>query len=533
MDSYPAAGDYFGWSVAGLGDVTGDGVPDFVVGAPNDDQAGWEWGQATVYSGSDRRVHCRASVPGNLGRMVAPLPDVDGDTVPDFAASAPSADAVVLFSGADCSEIDRCEDPYAGANGLGDRHGLGVADVTGDGVPEILAGAPSSLLWGHQAGVAFVFSYSSATGCEVLYELHDPDAATYDYLGFSIAGIGDVTGDGIPDVAVGEYGDDSVTDVNGAVLVFSGADGSFVRRLVDPEAQWRDYLGYTVAGIEDLNDDGWPEIVSTAELGNRPVADAGHVTVFSGRDGAVLRRIFDPDSVGGERLGWSLAIVDDVDGDGKQDIVAGARYADTGAVDSGRVVVFSGATGDKLRTLHPPNPGVSDYFGYAVAAAGDVSGDGVTEILVATPYTDGPAGADTGSVTIFALESDCDGDGDGPWHDCGDEDPDLWSVPSQVLHVAIAADKETITWDPPAEPGNASGTVLYDTVRSSDPTDFDTGTCVETDDTDLTAGDPAAPPPGTGLYYLVRAQNDCGNGDLGDWGIPPDDSYPRTALECP
>jgi hypothetical protein len=533
VDSYPVASDFYGWSVAGVEDVTADGVPDFVVGAPSDDTAGWDWGQATLYSGSDRRVHCRTAVPGGVGRMVAGISDVDGDTTPDFVASAPGADAVILFSGSTCLEIDRCEDPYAVANYLGDERGLAVADVTGDGIPEILAGAPVSNVYEHHAGIAFVFSYSSSTGCSVLHELYDPDGAFYDYFGYSIAGVGDVTGDGVPDIAVGEYGDDSITDVNGAVLIFSGADGSFVRRLLDPDAEWRDYMGYAVAGIEDLNDDGWPEILAGAELGNRPVTDAGHVTVFSGKDGTVLRRISDPDSVGGERLGWSLAVIDDVDGDGVQDIVAGARYADSGASLSGRAVVFSGKTGGKLRTLDHPNPATSDYFGYAVAEAGDITGDGITEILVSTPFTDGAAGADTGSVTIFAIESDCDGDGVGPWHDCGDGNPDLWSAPSECRDLLIDGDKATLTWNPPLDPGNTSGSVLYDTLRSSDASDFDTADCLESDEADLTASDSAPVGLGSLFFYLVRGQNDCGEGDLGDWGSLPDDMYPRTGRSCP
>jgi hypothetical protein len=407
--------------------------------------------------------------------------------------------------------------------------------VTGDGTAEILVGAPSANVWEHHAGLALVFSYADAAGCSLLYELHDPDAANGDGFGYSLSVVGDLTADGVPEILTGEPYDSSVTgDANGAVLVFSGGDGSFVRRLTDPDAVSRDHLGRAVVGVEDLDDDGWPEVVAGVEWGNLPAGDAGHLTVFSGKDGSVLRRIVDPDATGGERLGWHLAHVEDLDGDGFRDLVAGAYFATVGGkAQAGRAVVFSGKTGAKLRTLDNPDPAAQDQFGYAVASAGDITGDGIPEILVGAPFRDGAAGLDCGQVAVFALESDCDGDGRGPWHDCADGDPDLWSVPSECHDVTFLADRATFTWSPPLEPGNTSGSVLYDTLRSANSSDFDSAECLETDGADLTAYDATPPAVGTLLFYLVRAENACGEGDLGDWGRLPDDTYPRSGASCP
>jgi hypothetical protein len=152
---------------------------------------------------------------------------------------------------------------------------------------------------------------------------------------------------------------------------------------------------------------------------------------------------------------------------------------------------------------------------------------------VSTPFNDGSAGADTGMVTIFAIESDCDGDGEGPWHDCTDAEPDLWSAPSECRDFAFALDTVTMTWDPPLEPGNASGSVVYDALRSSDSSDFGSAGCIESNDNDRTVDDLSTPGPGIIWYYLVRAENDCGNGNLGAWGEPPDGLYPREARSCP
>jgi hypothetical protein len=70
-------------------------------------------------------------------------------------------------------------------------------------------------------------------------------------------------------------------------------------------------------------------------------------------------------------------------------------------------------------------------------------------------------------------------------------------------------------------------------LRSSDSSDFDAADCIESDDSDLTAEDVPTPDPGIIWFYLVRAQNDCGIGDLGAWGMLPDDTYPREARNCP
>lgn len=541
IDRDPDAGDFFGVSMASIGDTDSDGVPDFVVGAESDDSVVRDAGQVTLYSGAVQRVLCRTRVAtgGGLGSMVIGTGDLDGDGVPDFAASAPGRDRIVLFSGADCRQLGTCEEPYAAGNGMGDVHGLASwVDRNGDGIREILAGAPNANVYQHHGGLAYVFRYDRpSASCSLMYELVDPDLQVYDSLGISVSGVGDLTGDGTPDILVGETGDDSLVDQNGAVLVFSGADGSFVRRLLDPGAGVRDNLGITVAGAPDLDGDGWPEVLAGAEYGNTAQgSDAGHVVVFSGRDGTVLRRLHDPLGAAGERLGHSFALVDDHDGDGLPDVLAGARYADAGAgavTDGGRVVLLSsGSESTRIAVFEEPEPQVAALFGWFVASAEDLSGDGLPELLGAAPYRDSSAGADTGSVQLMGRESDCDEDGAGPWGgDCDDQDVDLWSLPSEVREVLFSSDKRTLSWLEPSEPGQSAGVLLYDVLSSAQCGNFETaGTC-EFTDTEWTSADlPDEPPPATTTYYLVRAENGCGEGDLGEWGA---ESWPRTARACP
>ena len=127
---------------------------------------------------------------------------------------------------------------------------------------------------------------------------------------------------------------------------------------------------------------------------------------------------------------------------------------------------------------------------------------------------------------IDAADPQCtvcgDNDGDGFANstcggtDCDDTDRDLWAQPGEVQGLLSDADKVTMTWALPAPPGGAPGVLLYDTLRSDDPSDFFTlGVCIDSDDADRVSGDPAVPALGLVFSYAVRAQTRCGAGTLG------------------
>jgi len=537
FDRYPASNEHFGSSLATIGDVNGDGLADFVVGSPNDTRNGVDKGQVTLYSGADRRVLCRTSdvALSQVGQAVAGVGDLDGDQAPDFA-SATASGVIVLFGGASCQEMSRCNDPVTLGGNLGHRNGLAARDLDGDGTREIVAGAYTNNDVCHHCGKAAAFSYDGVSGqCSLVYEMVDPSPAIYDNLGHAVAVMDDVTDDGVPDIAVGEPGDDTHGNENGALLIFSGADGSFVRQLTDPAWHVNDRLGASVGIVPGLEAGGSPGVAAGVEFGDLPGrSNTGRVVVFSARDGAVLRRAEDPAAVGGERIGWSLAVVDDIDGDGLQDVVAGGPYGTIGGQgETGSAVVFSTAAAcPKLRTLLDPDSAAYDHFGWAVAGTGDLSGDGVPEILVGVQRGESGVGVDSGCFLVFALESDCDLDGSGPYLDCDDQNVDVWSLPSETLDLRFA-DEQIIVWSPPADFGNTPGDGLYDVLRSDWSGDFTSATCIEANDHALVAIDSERPEPAGAMFcYLSRAENDCGEGHLGmrTFGDPPN---PREGTTCP
>lgn len=533
-DRRASGGDTFGHALARLEDVDADGVDDFVVSAPPDDLAYWDAGSAVVYSGRTLLPLCR--VTGiqsfdDLGRSLAGLGDVDGDGAGDFAASHPSKRAVTVVSGATCEPIARCEDPDT--EDIGNERGLArLEDVTGDGVPEIIAGCPAHHSNGNWSGGGVVFSVNPAEGsCSWLFRLDDPEVNPGNRLGASAADAGDVDGDGLHDIALGEPGDHADADSAGCVVLFSGADGRFIGRWRDPDPGWRDEFGHALASLGDVDHDGVGDVaVGVPYRATAAHGDGGQVVVVSGYDGSMIARLEDTDPAT-VYLGWSVARAPDLDGDGAADVLAGAKMTDVaGQRQAGRLVVFSSADGTVIDRFDGDEPQEWEQLGYSVAALAHAGGGEVPAFVGGAPGHDGPTGADAGRIRVFVRDTDCDADGLAPWNDCDDTDDQIWSVPGETRELTFHDDGKTLTWLEPNDPGFSTGALSYDTLRTPDPSDFDTAmTCIEHGEDDLQAEDPGEPAPGKGWFYLTRACNRCGPGELGTWG----EGDPRHGGACP
>ena len=119
--------------------------------------------------------------------------------------------------------------------------------------------------------------------------------------------------------------------------------------------------------------------------------------------------------------------------------------------------------------------------------------------------------------------------------DCNDANASIWATPGEARSLLLAHNKTngvtSLTWSAPTAPGGSS--ILYDTVRSSTPSNFTSGAvCSETNDGPNTASsDSGTPAPGSTFFYLVRGENNCpsGQGSLGNQS----NGTPRTARTCP
>jgi hypothetical protein len=318
-------GDLFSFSVADAGDVDGDKANDVLIGAPAADST-FGAGYVDLYSGRTGLLLHR--FPGEqagdaFGWAASSAGDVDGDGRPDvlIGASAFHTHAnpgrAYIYSGKTYEPIRTLT-----GDAQGDEFGSGVgwtADVNGDRVPDQIVGAreataPDGLPRGK------VYVYSGKTG-QRLFTINPPPRALQ-FGSFFVAGIGDVNHDGTPDIYVGDYADRTNGPNAGRAAVFSGRDGTELWARLGQEG---DGLG-PGRGAGDVNDDGRPDVIAGSYISSAGAPGAGKVELFSGRDGSLLRRI--TSTTPGENLGFDAVGLGDVDEDGVPDALLAAATGD-------------------------------------------------------------------------------------------------------------------------------------------------------------------------------------------------------------
>ncbi len=261
-------------------------------------------------------------------------------------------------------------------------------NVGGDSTPDIAIGTdpqPATTGAPVPAGRAWVFD--GATGA-VLHELVNPSPQNGDRFGSRIGRAGDVTGDGVPDIIVGSSGKTVGTVKQGQAYIFNGATGALFRTLDIPatDAIAGANFGLAVQGPGDVNGDGKPDqVVDAANFTGEAFSNQGRMYVFSGADGSLIRRIDDPVPQLNAFFGFQDVTPlspGDLNGDGKADIYGnGFQQTDNGVDRSGEAWVFDGATGATIRTLHDPTPETGGQFGWSTSKT-NYNGDGVNDLYV-------------------------------------------------------------------------------------------------------------------------------------------------------
>ena len=377
-------GEGLGEAVAAPGDLDGDGKPDVVWGSP-----GWNGDRGRVRAWSPTTGQVLWTVDGaqpgdRLGARLETLGDVDGDGVADVVGGIPGAQSgageLSILSGATGATISSVVDSGADS-GFGSVIAAG-GDWNGDGVPDFAVGAPSF----DSQGVV-------DTGRVRIYSGLPPSQGTTAVLLQTITGtaVGETFGQGLSFVADrdGDGKDELIVAhrlAGGASRGFSIFAGGSAASLatVAPLGAGPDF-GSGFATDRDLNGDGVPEILVGDETA---IGGDGRTWLY---DGATLNLIRMRSGASGAGLGFSLAFVGDLDGNGSEDYVLGApRFFSIGGQWAGRVLLVDGATGDLLNDALVPQGlspeafvgSLTSRLGTSVAGLGDVDGDGFPDFAV-------------------------------------------------------------------------------------------------------------------------------------------------------
>ncbi len=367
-----AAGDQFGWIARVIGDVDADGCNDFVTSAPTRRNGGDNAGRVYVYSGRSGALLWQVDgAPGDqLGSGIEAAGDVNADGIPDVIASAPEIDSAYLYSGRDGSTLRTLHGESRGDH-FGE-HVASVGDIDGDGYADVIIGAPGNNAGGKGAGRAYVYSGKSGQLLLSLTGEHSGDA-----FGSTVAGFSDASNRFI---VVGAPGAGARN--TGRVYVYSGLSTQ-PHFTIDADSNGV-ALGYMfVSVLGDVDGDGVPDIFasdwSDASLGPK----TGKAYVYSGRTGHRLYTF--SGQTAGEGFGTTHSVAGDINGDHRADLIIGSWQYSAVAPGAGRAYLFDGRTGNLLRTYTSRIPG--ETFGFDAVGFGEHDEHGQAELLITSGWS--------------------------------------------------------------------------------------------------------------------------------------------------
>ncbi|HKY33612.1 MAG TPA: integrin alpha [Candidatus Polarisedimenticolia bacterium] len=503
-----AADDSYGQAADGGGDVDGDGFDDHLVTAIFNDDAASAAGKAYLYFGrAPAALEADLALLGEaaddqFGISAAIGGDFNADGFDDIAVGARFSDragkdtgSVFLFFGGPRPGLpggmDALPDRVMTGERQDDWFGTSVdfaGDFNGDGVVDLVVGAPFNDDTGSAAGKGYVyFGGPAADALPDVFLFGDPQDDGQ--FGWSVSRAGDVNGDGYDDIIAGArlFGSGLSRAIGRAYVFLGGASPDGVPDVVMTGEARDDWFGNTVSEAGDFNADGFDDVAVAGIFWDdfsdplAPRSAAGKVYLFHGGPLGVMDGQADWSAAGqgaDDQFGFALAHAGDVDGDGASDLLVGAPFHDhDGDRAAGRVDLFLGRAGGAV----PPSTAAflrtgeaaDDQLGSSVAGAGDGNGDGLSSFLAGARFSD-PGGSGSGSATLSLL-------------DCLD------------LDVAGSG----IVW------GGCAAHALID-LRRGDPSGLaagDPGACLAASPAVSPVDDPQTPAPGAAFTYLAAVRN--------------------------
>ncbi len=402
------AGDVYGWVTARIADLDDDDVADLLITAPFNDAAGSNAGRVYAYSsrtGSLIRVFTGATVGGQFGNAVADVGLIDEDDVPEILIGAPGQQSVgsgsaYLYSGQSGALIRQFDGENPGDNFGGAVRPAG--DMDGDLVPDLLIGA-AGYDGGAGANSGRVYVLSGATGRRIK-RLDGPSANAQ--FGSAVAPLGDITGDDVSDFIVGAP--NAGIGTRGIAYVYSGADFSVLCELT-AENTGANLGQYFMSSPGDITGDQKPDIYVTDWQDFARGSTTGRAYLYSFDGDSCVRLYTLLGTSAGQGFGIGNGTAGDVNRDGKRDLLIGSWISPDGAANAGKVEVFNGPNGARIRTITSTT--AQEALGFDAHTMEDVTGDGFPDFLLSAAYH--PAlGTQTGRVYLVAGNNPHPGDFD-------------------------------------------------------------------------------------------------------------------------
>jgi|GEM_PF-2102258 len=399
------AGAYLGTSVATAGDVNGDGYSDVLAGAPlYEASTGWALAYYGSASGPAASPSWSISGGGGYGAAVGPAGDVNGDGYADalvgsYLSGASYGQAAVYYGAA--AGLGATAAWSATGDQFNGNYGAAVdtaGDVDGDGYADILVGMPNYSNGQPSEGKAFAY-YGGGDGIAAAAGWTEDGPQDGALFGLTASTAGDVNGDGYADVVVGAPNFDfsPFTDIGAAYLYLGSADGLAAAPSWDVwGGQGGAAFGIAVSTAGDVNGDGYDDVIVGAYLYDNAVTGGKAYLFYGSASGLSTTPAWETGGgQAGASYGAAVAGAGDINGDGYGDVIVGARTYNN-ATEGGRVFAYYGGSaglpGSPNLVLIPPTAQAGAWFGNAVATAGDVNGDGYSDVIVGAPFYDNATG---------------------------------------------------------------------------------------------------------------------------------------------
>jgi len=370
-----AANNTFGFSVSESGDINGDGFADVIVGGYGFSASK---GRAYVYYGGTTMnnvvdLYMTGDTTGNyFGYTVSGGGDVNGDGFADmivgaFGHNSSTGRAYVYtntMTGEDIPDITL----FGQIGYFGSVSSAG--DVNGDGFSDVIVGAE-----GYLDTIAQAYIFYGGILMDNIPDVIMSDGQAVSRFGYSVSTAGDVNGDGYSDVIVGSHG--TYNDTGKAYIYFGGIAMNNVPDLLLRGNKTQDNFGFSVSHAGDVNSDGYADVI----VGEREYPSSrGRALIYFG--GVTMNNVADVIMTGemdGNIFG-NVSAAGDVNNDGYDDVIVGAEYYNS---LRGRVYVYYGGVSmnnvaDVIMTGQYPY----DRFGGSLSGAGDINGDGYSDIIV-------------------------------------------------------------------------------------------------------------------------------------------------------